>query len=855
VAHLGVQAAEALEHAHAKGIIHRDIKPANLLIEVSGNLWITDFGLARMVSEAGLTMTGDLVGTLRYMSPEQALAKRVLVDHRTDIYSLGVTLYELLSLEPAFSGGDRQELLRQISFEEPRSLRRVNKRIPAELETIVLKAMEKNPADRYATAQELAEDLEHFLKDEPIRAKRPTLVQRAVKWGRRHPSVVWATGLLLLMAMIGSGISTLLIAQQRDLAQANYQRAEDNLEMAYKILDEIYVDAAEKRLPREKELTAEDRQFLERALAFYEQFAKQKDNTPKLRLKTAEASRRLANIYGELSQNDQAKENYDHALAILDRLVTESPGDADYRHSLARCFCDMAGITREFSVYSDQERENALRQAINLLERLASEFPGRADCRQDLGDSYGALGVLLFYNRRLEESEQVLRSAVTIQAKLAGEYPTVPKYRQSLGNNLGSLGVFLLFFAGKYQEAEDVFHQSLEVRKQLVNDLPGLPYPRLLLGWGYENQAELFTLGTRKLGKAEENLRQAVAVFRKLVDDFPGVRAYRNQLRGVYEFLATVCWRMGQVQEAAQVYREELGVAERLARDSSANPSWVGATQCMLGCLERDRGQPEAALVWFDQAIRSLQSVCATKPADSEARAWLGSARGGRAEALIGLGRLQEAEQVYRELEQTYEKAIQRYASDQKNWFCLAPLLLRRGDREGYRRVCREMLARFSQTDNPAVAEHTVKTCLLVPDAVSDLGPVLELAGRAVTGEERSGNLEDCWYPLLKGMAAYRAGRFENAIDWLNKTLSEDRERWLEHDQSLPGTAYLFLAMAQHGLGRVQEARLALDQATALMKHPYPHTERTWSISPDYTNWLRFHIVRSEAEGLVRGKA
>src|SRR5439155_18332097 len=147
VAHLGVQAAEALEHAHAKGIIHRDIKPANLLIDESGNLWITDFGLARMLSEAGLTMTGDLVGTLRYMTPEQALARRVPVDHRTDIYSLGVTLYELLTLEPAFGENDRQELLRQIAFEEPRLPRRVNNKIPAELETIVLKAMERNPAE------------------------------------------------------------------------------------------------------------------------------------------------------------------------------------------------------------------------------------------------------------------------------------------------------------------------------------------------------------------------------------------------------------------------------------------------------------------------------------------------------------------------------------------------------------------------------------------------------------------------------------------------------------------------------------------------------------------------------------
>ena len=120
VAHLGVQAAEALEHAHQLGVVHRDIKPANLLVDGRSNLWITDFGLAHCQNQVGLTMSGDLVGTLRYMSPEQALAKRIAIDHRTDIYSLGVTLYELLTLQAAFPGRDREEILRRITFEEPR---------------------------------------------------------------------------------------------------------------------------------------------------------------------------------------------------------------------------------------------------------------------------------------------------------------------------------------------------------------------------------------------------------------------------------------------------------------------------------------------------------------------------------------------------------------------------------------------------------------------------------------------------------------------------------------------------------------------------------------------------------------
>jgi tetratricopeptide (TPR) repeat protein len=217
VAQLGVQAAEALDHAHQLGIVHRDIKPANLLVDGRGHLWVTDFGLAHCQNQAGLTMSGDLVGTLRYMSPEQALAKRVLVDHRTDIYSLGVTLYELLTLDPAFGGGDREELLRQIAFEEPRRPRQRNRYIPAELETIVLKAMEKNPAERYAIAQELADDLERFLRDEPIRARRPSLVLRARKWGRRHKPVVVALAAGLLGVLV-LGI-VLAFWHQRRLAE------------------------------------------------------------------------------------------------------------------------------------------------------------------------------------------------------------------------------------------------------------------------------------------------------------------------------------------------------------------------------------------------------------------------------------------------------------------------------------------------------------------------------------------------------------------------------------------------------------------------------------------------------------
>jgi serine/threonine protein kinase len=227
VAALGIQAATALQHAHDEGIIHRDIKPANLLLDSASKLYVTDFGLARIEADADVTMTGDLVGTLRYMAPEQALAKRVVVDHRADIYSLAATLYELLTLRPAYLAEDRQELLKQIAFEEPVPLRRIDRDIPADLETIVRKAMSKNMDQRYASAQDLADDLRSHLENRPIQAKPPTTSEVIGKWTRRNPVLTWSAIITLTLVTMTLVASTLVISRKerkvRQLAETRRQ--------------------------------------------------------------------------------------------------------------------------------------------------------------------------------------------------------------------------------------------------------------------------------------------------------------------------------------------------------------------------------------------------------------------------------------------------------------------------------------------------------------------------------------------------------------------------------------------------------------------------------------------------------
>ena len=229
VAHIGRQVADALDYAHKQGVLHRDIKPSNLLLDLRGTVWVTDFGLAKVSGPGAegdnLTHTGDILGTLRYMPPEAFKGRS---DARGDIYSLGLTLYEMLILRPAFQEKGRHKLIKQVTTEEPAALDRVNEQIPRDLVTIIHKAIDREPSRRYATAEDFASDLQRFLDDEPILARRQTQRERCVRWARHNPGIA-ALGAILTAVLVLATITSLIVASRMaNLARSEAQSAADD---------------------------------------------------------------------------------------------------------------------------------------------------------------------------------------------------------------------------------------------------------------------------------------------------------------------------------------------------------------------------------------------------------------------------------------------------------------------------------------------------------------------------------------------------------------------------------------------------------------------------------------------------
>jgi serine/threonine protein kinase len=311
VVRMVIQATQALEHAHQYGVVHRDIKPGNLLLDGNGKVWVTDFGLAQ-IQQAGsqLTRSGDALGTVRYMSPEQAAGNRAMMDHRTDIYSLGVTLYELLTLRPAITGNDYREMLNQVAERDPLPPRTVEPSLPIELDTIVRKAIAKEPTQRYTSALAFGADLQSWLEDKPIAAKPPSGWERFAKWRRRNSSLVNLAAASLSVAFIGLILTTFLVWQEQQRTRLALDRemqqraaAEASFQQARTAVD-TFSELSETELAYRPEVQSLRRRILETSLDFYRNFLVQRSGDANDSQELTAASNKVQRLVDELKLLD-----------------------------------------------------------------------------------------------------------------------------------------------------------------------------------------------------------------------------------------------------------------------------------------------------------------------------------------------------------------------------------------------------------------------------------------------------------------------------------------------------------------------------------------------------------------------
>ncbi len=358
--------AMALNFAHSRGVIHRDIKPSNLMIDRQGNLWLTDFGLARIQDGQSVTIDGDLVGTLRYMSPEQANGQTHLVDHRADIYSFGVTLYEMLTLRYAFDGSDRYQVMAAIQRAKPALPRSINPSIPADLETIVAKCMSPDKDERYATAGDLADDLYRFLNHQPIAARRPSVADRLGKWALRKKKWVAVAAMAMLMLAIGSMAFTFFIFQQRN-------RAEMFANNAQMIVDRFGSEFADQLegIPGTEEVR---RNILRETSEYYSQLIQYSDQDSALERHAAHAAHRLAVISQRLGKIEGAGLAYRDSLDRWKRYVNRNGLTPEDESAFAACHRDFAVLQSKLG--DEHSARSHFDSALSLLEttKVDSDF-------------------------------------------------------------------------------------------------------------------------------------------------------------------------------------------------------------------------------------------------------------------------------------------------------------------------------------------------------------------------------------------------------------------------------------------------------------------------------------------------
>jgi serine/threonine protein kinase len=641
---LFIPVCQAIQHAHQKGVIHRDIKPSNVLVlQVDGKPMpkVIDFGIAkaidqRLTERTLFTQLGAIVGTPEYMSPEQAEMGGVDIDTRSDVYSLGVLLYELLTgSTPLDRATLRQaafaEMLRRIREEEPpKPSTRLSsdERLPAlsaergvepsrlarlvrgDLDWVVMRALEKDRGRRYETASGLAADVRRILEGDPVEAGPPSAAYRLRRYAGKHRGLLATAAAFAGLLVLGTVVSTwqaVRATRAERAAVAQRDRAERNLGFARQVVDEMYTQVAEK-LDDQTQMDAYQREILEKALRFYEQFALPQSRDPQFRLEAARAGLRAGGIRARLGQTAAAEQAERQALGILSGLVSERHAEPAYRDALAQAHRELGVVLRDQERWDESEGE--IQAAASAWEVLARERPDLAEYRSNLADAHGRLGDQYQFQARDQEAVAAFRRALDIADRLAREHPEVTAYQESLASILRAFARLKSNRLHDRPGATASFRRAVAIMEQLARDHPETTKYQLALGLYLGNLAQNLAVN-KNFSEAEERARRAVAILEKLAADHPQDLKIAAALAEVYLRMHIVLSDRGEDASAVEWTGRQIQMLRLLARRDPHNLS-VGRRQLWEALAQRGEawmrlGRLAEALADFKEAVELAQ--------------------------------------------------------------------------------------------------------------------------------------------------------------------------------------------------------------------------------------------------------
>jgi len=565
--------ARAVHEAHSRGILHRDLKPQNILVDAkTDRALVADFGLAKLAEgQEQLTRAGEVMGTPSYMSPEQA-QNSADVAAATDIYALGATLYHILTGRPPFQAATPVETLRQVIDEEPAPPRQLNPSIGRDLETICLKCLQKEPTRRYASAEQLADELGRCLRGEPILARPVGPLGRMARWCRRNPvtaSLIGSTAALLVLALVIALVGYVKTSAALVAAKKAQREAEESFQQARGAVDDLLKSVSEEELLDRPGMQPLRRKLLTEARDYYRRFLDQRGDDPRLQDELAETSFLMGRITEEIDSPEEALSAYRRAEETQKRLLAQRP--------------------------ADQSRLKAL------------------------GDTLNAIGRALVRLRRLDEASTAYAESTAIRRRLAEAHPRQSEYRRALANGMMNLGL-VEKERGKFLEARREFEQAQAIRRELLEREPENTRTKILrdLGIGHYNLAILALTGGDYAG-AEKDFRDGIAIFNQLLQTGPrGAEDDRKELD--YHHYLTLCYRLladlvsvvGDRREAMELYQRALEVMTPFALANPAVQKYqaeLAAIHLNLGLLHQEEQQTGPALKSFQQARRALERL------------------------------------------------------------------------------------------------------------------------------------------------------------------------------------------------------------------------------------------------------